>query len=127
MNLVALRWTFSICAMYFISYGDHSSLPYSKSGSTKVQYSNFQVFESLRFPNICFNTMFQHEVFGIISTLNAGSLCLRHVNHGNTNHDCFFWTKGHKIVEILALLTTKLSSSTMYKVGMLFSIQWTLF
>ena len=25
--------------------------------------------------------MFQHEVFRVISTLNAGSLCLRHVNH----------------------------------------------
>ncbi len=71
--------------------------------------------------------MFQHEVFRIISTLNAGSLCLRHVNHGNTNTRLFFfWTKGHKIVEILAILTTKLSSSKMYKVGMLFSIQWTL-
>ena len=41
-------------------------------------------------------------------------------------HDCFFLTKGHKIVEVLALLTTKLSSSKMYKVRMLFSIQWTL-
>ena len=30
------------------------------------------------------------------------------------------------MVEILAFLTTKLSSSKMYKVGMLFSIQWTL-
>ena len=59
----------------------------------------------------CFNTIFQHEVFRIISTLNAGSSCLRHV------------IVGHEIVEILALLTTKLSSSKMYKVGMLFSIQ----
>ncbi len=58
-----------------------------------------------------FNTMFQHEVFQINSTLNAGSLCLRHVNHGNTNTRLFFWTKGHKIVEILALLTTKLPCS----------------
>ena len=33
-----------------------------------------------------------------------------------------FWTKSHKIVEILALLTTKLSSSKIYKVGMLFCI-----
>ncbi len=48
------------------------------------------------------------------------------MNHGNTNTRLFFLTKGHKIVEILALLTTKLSSSKMYKVGMLFSIQWTL-
>ena len=34
--------------------------------------------------------------------------------------------KCYKIVEILALLATKLSSSKMYNVGMLFSIQWTL-
>ncbi len=65
-------------------------------------------------------TMFQHEVFQIISILNAGSLCLRHVNHGNTNTRLFFWgAKGHKIVEILALSTTKLQT-------MFFSIQWTL-
>ncbi len=38
-----------------------------------------------------------------------------------------FWTKGRsKIVEILALLTTKLSSPKTYKVGILFSIQWSL-
>ena len=41
-------------------------------------------------------------------------------------HDCFFCANGHKIVEILALLTTKLPSSKVYKVGMLFSIEWTL-
>ena len=73
----------------------------------------------------CVNTMFQHEVFRVISTLNAGSLCLRLVNHGNKIFFKIFWTKGHQIVEILALLTTKLSRSKMYKVGMLFSIQWT--
>jgi hypothetical protein len=28
--------------------------------------------------------LFQHEVFVITPTLNAGSLCLRHVCHGNT-------------------------------------------
>ncbi len=34
-----------------------------------------------------FNTMFEHEVFRIISTLNAGSLCLRHVNMATRIHD----------------------------------------
>ena len=66
-----------------------------------------------------YSKLFQH----------AGSLCLRHVNHCNTIvvSILIFWTKRHKIVEILALLSTKLSSSEMYKVGtMLFSIQWTL-
>ncbi len=29
-------------------------------------------------------------------------------------HDCFFFTKGHKIVEILALLTTKLPKLYVY-------------
>jgi hypothetical protein len=29
-------------------------------------------------------TLFQHEVFVITSTLNAGSGCSRHVSHGNT-------------------------------------------
>ena len=59
-------------------------------------------------PRLYFQTLFQHEVFRIISTLNAGSICLRHVNHGNTNTRFFFlifWTKRHKIVEILTLLT----------------------
>ncbi len=80
-------------------------------------------------PRLYFQTLFQHEVFRTISALNAGSLCLRQVTMATRIHDCFFlifWTKGHKIVEILALLTAELSSSKMYKVGMLFSIQWTL-
>jgi hypothetical protein len=29
-------------------------------------------------------TLFQHEVFVITPTLNAGSRCSRHVSHGNT-------------------------------------------
>ncbi len=63
-----------------------------------------------------FQKLFQHEVFKIISTLNAGSHCLRHGNHGNTiNVFTFFGQKGIKlIVEILALLTTKLSSFKIY-------------
>ena len=53
-------------------------------------------------PRLHFQTLFQHEVFRIISTLNAGSHCLRHGNHGNTVRSTFFifWTKRHKIVEI---------------------------
>ena len=73
------------------------------------------------FPNI---VTFQHEVFRIISTLNAGSLCLHHVYHGNTiNVFLIFWTKQHKIVEILALLTIELSRCCkIFKVGRLFCI-----
>ncbi len=80
-------------------------------------------------PRLYFQTLFQHEVFPTISTLNACSLSLRHgtvANHTNTRFFKIFWTKGHTIVEILAFLTAELSSSKMYKVGMLFSIQWTL-
>ncbi len=38
----------------------------------------------------------------------------------------FFSAKGHKLVEILALLNTKLSSYKTYKVGMLFCVLWAL-
>jgi hypothetical protein len=31
-----------------------------------------------------FQTVFQHEVFVITPTLNAGSRCSRHISHGNT-------------------------------------------
>ncbi len=73
-------------------------------------------------PRLHFQTLIQHEVFYIISTLNVGSHCLRHGNHDNTINIFIVWTKRHKIVEILALLTTKLSSFKIYKVGMLFWI-----
>ncbi len=67
-----------------------------------------------------FQTLFQHEVL-YISTLNAGSHC--RVTDTAIKVFLFFGQKGsHKIVEILALLTTKLSSSKIYKVGMLFCI-----
>ncbi len=50
------------------------------------------------------------------------------VNHGNTiAFFLIFWTKGHNIVEILALLTTELSSSKIYKVGMLLCIPYRLY
>ena len=53
--------------------------------------------------------------------MNAGSLCSRHVNYGNTINVFFiFRKKRRKIVEIFALLTTELSSYKMCKVGMLF-------
>ncbi len=72
-------------------------------------------------PRLHFQTLCQHEVFWVISTMNAGSLCSRHVNYGNTiNVFLFFGKKRHKIVEIFALLTTELSSYKMCKVGMLF-------
>ena len=62
-------------------------------------------------PRLYFQTLCQHEVFWVISTLNAGSLCSRHFNHDNTITVFFyFWEKTHEIVEILALLTTELSS-----------------
>ena len=69
-------------------------------------------------PRLHFQTLCQHEVFPVISTMNAGSLCSR---HGNTINVFFiFRKKRHKIVEIFALLTTELSSYKMCKVGMLF-------
>ena len=72
-------------------------------------------------PRLHFQTLCQHEVFRVISTMNAGSLCPRHVNYGNTINVFFiFRKKRHKIVEIFALLTTELSSYKMCKVGMLF-------
>ena len=53
--------------------------------------------------------------------MNASSLCSRHVNYGSTINAFFiFRKKGHKIVEIFALLTTELSSYKKCKVGMLF-------
>ena len=48
-------------------------------------------------PRLSFQTLFQHEVMQIISTLNAGSFCSRHVNHGNTiNVFLIFGQKGIK-------------------------------
>ena len=35
-------------------------------------------------PRLYFQILCQHEVFRVISTMNAGSLCSRHVNYGNT-------------------------------------------
>ncbi len=72
-------------------------------------------------PRLYFQTLFQHEVFRVISTMNAGSLCTRHDNYGNTINVFFYFSeKRHKIVEFFALLTTELSSYKMCKVGMLF-------
>ena len=72
-------------------------------------------------PRLYFQTLCQHEVFRVISTMNAGSLCSRHVNYCNTINVFFiFRKKRHKIVEMFGLLTTELSSYKMCKVGMLF-------
>ena len=71
-------------------------------------------------PRLYFQTLCQHEVFRVISTVNAGSLCTRQLLW---QHDqCFFIfrKKRHKIVEFVALLPTELSSYKMCKVGMLF-------
>ena len=59
-------------------------------------------------PRLYFQTLCKHEVFRIISTMNAGSHCSRHVNYGNTINVFFFHfsKERHKIVEIFALLTT---------------------
>ncbi len=72
-------------------------------------------------PRLYFQTLCQHEVFRVISTMNAGSLCTRHVTMATRSMFFFiFRKKGHKIVEFFALLTTGLSSYKMCKVGMLF-------
>ncbi len=53
-------------------------------------------------PRFYFQPLCQHEVLRVISTLNAGSLCSRHVNYGNTINVFFIFSeKRHKIVEIL--------------------------
>ncbi len=44
-------------------------------------------------PPLPSQTLFQHEVFQIISTLNAGSHCLRQGNHGNTINVFYFLDK----------------------------------
>ena len=52
-------------------------------------------------PRFYFQPLCQHEVLRVISTMNAGSLCSRHVNYGNSiNVFLFFSEKRHKIVEI---------------------------
>ena len=71
-------------------------------------------------PRLYFQTLCQHEVFRVISTMNAGSLCTRHVNYGDTVNVFLFFGKRYKIIEFFALLTTELSSYKMCKVGMLF-------
>ncbi len=75
-------------------------------------------------PRLYLQTLFQHEVLQTISTLNAGC------NHGNTINVVFkniFGQQSKKIVGILALLITELSSSKIYKVGMIFCILWVIF
>ena len=44
-------------------------------------------------PRLYFQTLCQHEVFWVISTMNAGSLCTRHVNYGNTINVFFIFLK----------------------------------
>ncbi len=71
-------------------------------------------------PRLYFQTLCQHEVFRVISTVNAGSLCTRHVTMATRSMFFYFSEKRHKIVEFFALLTTELASYKMCKVGMLF-------
>ncbi len=40
-------------------------------------------------PRFHFQPLCQHEVLRVISTLNTGSLCSRHVNYGNTTEDIY--------------------------------------
>ena len=67
-----------------------------------------------------FQTLCQHEVFRVISTVNAGSVCTRHVTMATRSMFFLFFGKRHKIVECFALLTTELASYKMCKVDMLF-------
>ena len=72
-------------------------------------------------PRLYFQTLSQHEVFRVISTVNAGSLCTCHVTMAIRSMFFFYFSeKRHKIVEFFALLTTELASYKMCKVGMLF-------
>ena len=89
---------------------------------------SLQIYMELTAPRFYFQPLFQHEVLRVISILNAGSLCSRHViklwqPDGNTINVFFIFSeKRHKIVEIFALLTTEIPSYKMFKVGMLFCI-----
>ncbi len=76
-------------------------------------------------PRLYFQTLFQHEILRLYQhRTQAHGEHDAHVHHGNAiNVFLIFWTKRHTIVDILALLNTELSSSKIYKVGMLFSIQ----
>ena len=81
------------------------------------------------FSKHCFNMkyceLYQHRTQAHFARVIFTILNLCHGNiHGNTKMVFFkfFWTKGHKIIEILVLLTAELSSSKIYKVGMLFAI-----
>ncbi len=48
-------------------------------------------------PRLYFQTLCQHEVFRVISTVNAGSLCTRHVTMATRSmFFLFFWKKGIK-------------------------------
>ncbi len=72
-------------------------------------------------PRLYFQTLCQHEVFRVISTVNAGSLCTRHVTIATRSMFFFYFSeKRHKIVQFFALSTTELASYIMCKVGMLF-------
>ena len=72
-------------------------------------------------PRLYFQTLCQHEVFRVISTVNAGSLCTRHVTMATRSMFFFnFSANRRKIVEFFALLTKELASYKMCKVGMLF-------
>ena len=42
-------------------------------------------------PRLYFQTLCQHEVFWVISTVNAGSLCTRHVTMATRIHDQSFF------------------------------------
>ena len=50
-------------------------------------------------PRLYFQTLCQHEVFRVIPTMNAGSLCTRHVNYGNTIS--VFWVFSEKRDKII--------------------------
>jgi hypothetical protein len=74
-------------------------------------------------------TLFQHEVFVITPTLNAGSRCSRHVTHGcngNSGNTIIFLnffvqtSNLQTIDETWTLLSTELSISKIYKVGILY-------
>ena len=47
-------------------------------------------------PRLHFQTLCQHEVFPVISTMNAGSLCSRHVNYYMATRSMFFLFFGKK-------------------------------
>ncbi len=57
----------------------------------QVQVTSLLEIHACSNPSFYFQTLGQHEVFRVISTMNAGSRCPRYVNYGNTINAFFLF------------------------------------